>query len=159
MTENEFQSWKPDPGDEIVGKLLEVERSRENEYGTYPILHLDTGAGGEVSVHAFHQVLRSGIARKRPKIGDELTIKYLGTAKGSGAGARSYHNYRVSGGQASEWNWDAELPPEDRPQNGAGDVDVPIDDVELEPAPPTAEEIAAARAQRAEERFGTDVPF
>ena len=46
--------------------------------------------GPEVAVHAFHTVLKHEIANKRPQVGDELAVKYLGIPDG-----KSYEAYRV----------------------------------------------------------------
>lgn len=126
MTEEfESHSWRPTAGDEITGKLISVE-ARESGYGPYPMLALDVD-GSEVSVHAFHTVLRTELAKRRPKPGDELTIKYLGKTPDS-KDRKGYHSYRVLGGQPMNYDWSRDLPdgfasaePESEP-----DVDVPI---------------------------------
>ena len=53
--------------------------SRTTEYGTYPIVTLRNDAGdGEYAVHGFHTVLKNELAKRPPRIGERLGIKYLG---------------------------------------------------------------------------------
>ena len=92
------EGWKPNPGDEVTGKLIDVAVT-ENGWGPYPVLTLESG-GREVAVHAFHDVLKGELSRRQPKIGDELSIKYLGQPQG-----KNYHAYRVRGGQVGDFNW------------------------------------------------------
>lgn len=104
----------------LHGTLKNVEAIDPTGQGKYPVLTIDT-RDGAVAVHAFHSVLRRELARRAPKIGDELDIVYLGKRPG-GRGAE-YHNYRVSGGQVQEYDWSQELPEGER---AMAEVDVPI---------------------------------
>jgi hypothetical protein len=157
----ESNAWIPEKeGDSIEGKLIDVATGSGYEGKPYPIITLDVD-GVEVPIHAFHYVLRTELARRRPKIGDDVKIVYQGKTPDS-KDRKGFHKYRVQGGQSQAYNWDNDLPPEERAtavQQQASDVDLPIDDVELPPAPPTAEEIAAARALVAAAKFGDDTPF
>jgi hypothetical protein len=56
-------------------------------------------------------VLKRELARRRPKPGDPLAIKYEGKVQGA---QREYHSYRVEGGQPKEVNWDSMLPEDER---------------------------------------------
>ena len=136
------EAWRPSPGSTITGTLANVELIDPNGNGAYPCVLLKTG-DGERAVHAFHTVLRREIARRRPKIGDELTITYLGQKDGGKNG--TYHAYRVRGGSGAEFNWENELPPEER----LSQQDVPI-----APAPTPSQPVPEPGSQ-----FGAEPPF
>ena len=120
--ETEFAvAWRPEPGDKVAGDVLEVV-VLDRGWGPYPCLTLKT-LDGEVSVHAFHDVLRKELAKRRPKIGDHLEITYNGKKESAGS-ASGYHSYRVVGGQSQEVDWGQWS---DAPVNeGQTTLDVPI---------------------------------
>jgi hypothetical protein len=91
-------AWKPAPGDKVVGTVTDL-TSRDGEYGTYPIVTLNTG-DGEVALHCFHEVLANELARIAPKVGDQLGVKYVGRHP-----ERGYHIYRVrrAGDESFDW--------------------------------------------------------
>ena len=70
-------SWKPNPGDQLVGRVIGVEM-RENEYGVYPLVLLDLPGGPIALVHAFHTILRNAVERAGLDVGDTLAVRYLG---------------------------------------------------------------------------------
>lgn len=82
--------WKPNPGDQIVGTIVEISEAPGTNWGPYPLLVIEQADGTEVSVHAFHTVLKKEIAAKRPTEGDEIGIRYLGKPSG-----KDYEAYRV----------------------------------------------------------------
>ena len=135
-TQSDFpEAWKPSPGDTITGTLQSVEVIDPGGNGPYPCLTLKTSDGAVRNIHAFHQVLRNALARRRPKIGDELSIAYQGKREGGSYGG--YHSYQVAGGQAQEMNWDTWLPESERrvsqevpiaPSPAPVAVAVPVDD-------------------------------
>jgi hypothetical protein len=94
-------AWRPAPGDTIIGELADV-GERDNGYGPYPILTLLTDDGA-ISVHCFHEVLRSELAKLSPQVGECIGIKYIGRHP-----EKSYHQYRVSverpGGSVVDWS-------------------------------------------------------
>lgn len=130
MTE-ESSGWRPDPGARIAGKVVDI-ATGDGGYGPYPIVTIVTGAGDEVAVHAFHQVLRTELARRRPKVGTELAITYVGEQP-SKDGRGKYHVYRVSGGETQGYDWDQDLPEDQR--GGGGASAEPAVPIEPEPVP------------------------
>lgn len=115
--ENDFpEAWRPEGGEdstEISGKVVGVVLGPDFGWGRYPIVTIATEDGTERAVHARGTVLRSELARRHPKRGDDLEIKYLGKRTPK-SGGNDFHMYRVNGGTEPEFNWDAELPPEER---------------------------------------------
>jgi hypothetical protein len=111
--EQEFApAWRPEKaGDRVAGKVVDIV-GLDRGWGVYPCVTLET-ADGAVSVHAFHSVLRQELARRRPKRGDDLEVVYAGKKESPGS-ANGYHAYKVIGGQQREYNWDADLAPEER---------------------------------------------
>lgn len=83
-------AWKPAPGDKIIGTVLELDTLESKFSGSYPLVVIETDDGEGNAIHAFHTVLRSELARKRPAIGDRLGIKYFGRDEDGG-----YEMYRV----------------------------------------------------------------
>lgn len=140
------EGWRPNPGDRIAGTVVDI-AATDGGYGVYPIVTLKT-SGGEVAVHAFHTVLRRELARRRPSVGDDLEITYLGKQKAKGAQDRGYDGYRVrSSKDTVGYDWGRELA-------DAGLADETTAAPPIDPAPvPTATQ-AAPGAQ-----FGDDPPF
>src|SRR5438105_3538567 len=62
-------AWRSDqigPGAKVMGTVIDV-KSRTSEFGDYPMFRLLTSDGEAiVVVHAFHTVLRSGLAKAKP---------------------------------------------------------------------------------------------
>jgi len=106
-------AWRPDPGDKIVGHVVEL-RAHENQYGTYPIVTLVTDDDEEVAVHAFHTTLRNGLKRARVEIGDHIAIKYLGKRTPQ-SGRQQYADYRVLREQKSGEDFWAQIEEEEQP--------------------------------------------
>lgn len=97
--ERQAVGWRPSPGDKVGGILRDIEDSESGEFGSYPILIIETPSGRLVSVHGFHTVLRNLIERKykrgtlRP--GDEVAILYRGQ-EGEKTGTRDVpHMYNM----------------------------------------------------------------
>lgn len=93
--------WTPEPGDNITGTVMAIEEI-ESDYGSYPMLTLDTGEGSDpryVNLHAFHQVLLTGLKRIKPGPGAQISVTYHGkqdTKKKDKDGTpRQFHNYTV----------------------------------------------------------------
>ena len=106
MTENDDYApgWRPSEGDELVGELIETD-TRQAEHGDYPVLTFQTDDDARVAVHAFHSVLRNGLAKLSPQVGDRVVIRYLGT-KISRSTGRTFHAYRVSSdGPPKPFDW------------------------------------------------------
>lgn len=82
-------AWKPEEGDSLTGRVIDIEQV-ENEYGVYPALTVLTDDGQEKTWHAFTTVARSEVAKRRPKVGDSIGVKYLGQPTG-----KSYKLWRV----------------------------------------------------------------
>lgn len=87
--DQEVTAWRPEPGDKIYGKVVDISEN-QGEYEPYPLLEIETADGAMVAVHAFHTVLKSELAKKRPSPGDSIGIKYLGKTAG-----KDYEGYRV----------------------------------------------------------------
>lgn len=83
------EPWKPNVGDKLVGEVTEV-GTRLSEYGDYPLVGVMTESGDELVFHAFHTVAKNELARQRPKVGDQIAVKYFGRDDD-----RGYERYRV----------------------------------------------------------------
>lgn len=134
-------AWRPEPGDKLVGVVVDLSE-REGLDGIYPIVTVRTDDGTDVAFHAFHTVAANELAKLRPKIGDQIGIKYVGRIQGANSRS-SYHGYRVRTiGTTQGVNWsrygDSEEP------DAAPNVPVVATDT---PAPAVSSQ------------FGDDVPF
>lgn len=78
--EMEFDGWRPEAGDSIMGTVAYVSTGQGN-FGEYPMLAVVSRDGEPVMVHAFHTVLRNEIERQDPQTGDKLFLKYRGEGK------------------------------------------------------------------------------
>lgn len=108
------EAWRPDPGESILGEVVEIS-SRETEYGRYRIIVLKRdGDGARLAIHAFHQVLEQELARIQPQIGHRIGIKYLGKPEG-----KNYASYRAAteNPAAVEWEKPPEVPESDIPND------------------------------------------
>jgi hypothetical protein len=93
------EAWRPTPGARLIGTAVDID-SRETEFGTYPVITLrEDESGNEVAVHAFHTVLKNAFARRPPRIGERLGVRYLGKSP------KGYEAYRVVFETAAEPDW------------------------------------------------------
>lgn len=156
--QQEYVYWNPEPGETVTGKLVKVIRLKskfDNPDGSekfYPLLILET-SDGDVSVTAQASVLLNELEKRQPRLGEEISITYLGKKEPQTKGRLPYHAYRVLGGtDPNAWNW------------GSGDgrgvqqykeqePDVPIDTNDFEPLP------GSEKAKLTGEKFGDDLPF
>lgn len=161
------EAWKPDAGTTITGAVVEVKMIDPSGQGPYPCVTLQSADGQQRAIHAFHSVLRRELARNAPKVGDEITITYHGERAGGAYG--KYHSYQVRGGQGREFNWDAELPPEERQAQATADVPIAPAPIPAQPAM-SPEQVAQLRelqklqaqqetATAAAQTFGEAPPF
>ena len=92
-------------GQKLVGIFRRVDTG-QTEYGETRILVLEV-EGKEVGVWLFHEALTSQLKKAKPKVGQQVGLKYLG--KKQGKGRYSYHNYRVvtEPQEGASFDWDA----------------------------------------------------
>lgn len=143
--------WRPDQEDEatIKGRVISVNMGPDFGFGPYPIVTIVDSSGTERAIHAMHQILRTELAKRRPSAGDEIEVTYQGKRAPKSGNGNPFHVYRVTGGKEPEFNWDAELPVEERQQAQAATAAPPI-----APAP-----VPAAPTEPVGAQFGTEPPF
>lgn len=85
------EAWRPKAGDKLVGTVVAIDM-RDSEYGEepYPIVTIGTEDGDEFAFHGFHTVARNELSKQRPRVGDEIALKYFGKNE-----ERGYERYRV----------------------------------------------------------------
>jgi hypothetical protein len=172
LSENEdtgyAAAWRPDPGDKIAGKVVAIVMGPDMGYGPYPIVTLDTSEG-EQAIHAFHQILRTELAKRRPKVGDPLEVTYQGKRSPKSGNGNAFHMYRVVGGQEPEFDWASELPAGESSAGASGppassarataeplnEQDIPWSE-DYRPLPKSDE---PSVQERAAEKFGAEAPF
>lgn len=100
QVERDVTAWRPEPGDSVYGTLRDIEDSSEGDFGSYPIIIIETPSAKLVSVHAFHTILRRNLERKMNrgilKIGDEIAIQYRGVSGEGKGGKNPAEMYRVA---------------------------------------------------------------
>jgi hypothetical protein len=131
------EAWRHEPDDRLIGEIVDVDQ-RDSGYGVYPTVTVVTEQGStenggqaiepgdERVFHAFRTVPRNELAKRKPRIGDRIGIKYLGKPEG-----RDYEGYNLVLEQAerSELEWPAAEPPradELQPSPAATDDDIPF---------------------------------
>lgn len=110
-------AWRPNPGDTLLNPTVVGVRKGGvgGEYGTYPILVVESTDGDILAIHAFHTLLRDRLAEIKPTPGTVIeSITYLGekiTNASAGKDEKdqtSYHHYVVTmaGDEtAEEYDW------------------------------------------------------
>ena len=96
----ERQTWRPEPGDFIVGVLA---HRRDNvlsrtmaaeEYEPCIVLTLDVPRRGFLDVWCIHTVLRNEVIAVNPQPGEVYGIKYFGERVPAG-GTKGYHHWTI----------------------------------------------------------------
>ncbi len=87
-------AWKPEPGDELIGKITEL-GNRTTEWGTYRIVTVKPDDGEPLAFHAYHTVAANQLKDASPAIGDEIGIRYLGKTESANSQYGSYQNYKI----------------------------------------------------------------
>ena len=83
------EAWMPEPGDVLVGELVDTDE-RAHEYDpAVPVLTIRTDSGEPFAVWAFYTVLRSELQKVSPQPGDWLAIRRLQDSE------KGYKRYRV----------------------------------------------------------------
>lgn len=155
--------WTPEPGDRIVGEVVEISE-RESDYGGwYSIVTVETADGDEIAIHCFHTVLANEIRAKAPRVGDRIGVKYNGVREPKRGGA-AFEHYAVAverstslpaptpsaAPRASETTPAPSSAPTSRDRHALRPGEEPFPD-------PTPEE-RAARADAARESLGLSTP-
>lgn len=108
LREQRAETWKPAPGDLIIGTLDEVRWLVSSYDGRdYPLLVVHTEPDGRVvGVHVLHQVLRDELRAQKPRIGERIGIRYLGKVDSR------YEGYKLAVDRAepAEVAWDGPEP-------------------------------------------------
>jgi hypothetical protein len=87
-------NWKPTAaGDTVHGQYVRLEIGRSKSGVSCPIVVLQDSDGNEHGVWLWRDILCAGFVRQRPKIGDTVTVTYLGTK--TSATGREYHDYVI----------------------------------------------------------------
>lgn len=88
-------AWMPkDEGEQIVGRLVEVNPSAHTAHGAVPVVTLEGPNGGRRSVWLIHAVLRRGFERANVQLGEVVLIRFLGKRQPEGGG-NAWHDYAV----------------------------------------------------------------
>jgi hypothetical protein len=88
-------AWIPkEPGEELLGVVASVRPAVQTSYGAVPVVELVDAVGAPWSVWLVHTVLRNEFLRQRPRLGERVLIRYLGTARPESGGA-PYESYRL----------------------------------------------------------------
>lgn len=91
LDEDHAAAWKPEPGDELIGKVVDLGQ-RTTEWGTYPIVTVKPEDGPALAFHAYHTVAKDALAGAYPSIGCEIGIRYFGKVTGE---KFSYQKYKI----------------------------------------------------------------
>ncbi len=83
-------SWRPEPGDVLVGVVHEIDLRATKFDPTVPVLTFEEDETGElIDVWCLHAVLRNELARKSVQLGDRVAIRRLQDS------SEGYKRYKV----------------------------------------------------------------
>src|SRR5829696_3645548 len=85
------KAWRPEPGDQITGKVVGISSRVGYNDKPYAILTIRCADGTEAAAHCFHTVLKRELASYKPTVGELIEITYKGMQQT--ADARPYHAY------------------------------------------------------------------
>jgi hypothetical protein len=88
LNEPEPERWEPEPGDSLVGTVEALEQ-RVGSWKPYLVVDIRQDDGEIRRWFATHTVAKSELAKLRPKAGERIGVRYLGTH------AKGYENWRV----------------------------------------------------------------
>jgi hypothetical protein len=90
------ESWRPEPGDKIMGRVIRYEKGTTQGWGDAPIVVLESlrTQGRLISVWMFHTTLVNEFKKQRPKVGEALMLEYHGKVEAKGEG-QPYHSWRL----------------------------------------------------------------
>jgi len=83
--------WSPEEGEKIQGTIRRYSDTELEKSGHTWICAIQTSASEVLSVFLSPTVLKSEFAKKKPKVGERIIIKFLGTPKG-----KAYKKFVVS---------------------------------------------------------------
>jgi hypothetical protein len=84
------KAWRPDPGDVLIGTVVDVDERSGFAGVAYPIVTVRTDLGDDFVFHAFHTVAKGELARLEPRAGETIGIAYHGPDPDKG-----YERYRI----------------------------------------------------------------
>lgn len=76
----ESTGWNPKDGDSVDGVVISIKAAfSEVKNATYPIVFIMDDDGSVTAVHCFQTVLENEMKAQRPKQGEEIFVKRIGT--------------------------------------------------------------------------------
>jgi hypothetical protein len=133
LVDREFaEAWRPDPGDKLVGEIVELGARAGYNDELYPIVTVRQDDGVELAFHAFHTVARNELAKLHPQVGQRLAVRYEGEKQGAD-GRSKYHHYRIATDAVPVFSWGAFGDAADVTEVGS---DIPTDDPPADDPPP-----------------------
>lgn len=110
------EAWIPEPGDVLVGELVDIDVRAAEHDPAVPVLTMRTDSDELVAVWAFYTVLRSELQKVSPQPGEWLGIRRLEDSE------KGYRRYGVIPyrDKPREFSWDristdgGDVAPEDR---------------------------------------------
>lgn len=135
LDQEQPEAWRPEtPGDQISGVVLGYSQGMTS-YGEKWICNLERNDGTLIAVWLLGGVLQSQFAKMKPRIGETIGVRYLGTVPSKVKGHKPYHDFKVvvvgrSGQDAPDFF--AETPSDEEAE------ETPF--VETEPSAPVADD-------------------
>ena len=93
-------SWRPNPGDELLGTFIEWSSGKTSRDETYRIAVIETEDGQRLAVWLFYAVLREEFEKADPQPGELLLIQR--SEDRSGANGTTYRMYSVTVDRAEQ---------------------------------------------------------
>lgn len=140
-------AWIPkSAGDQLTGEVTDIDAAwsqfranqapNDPDAGWYPLLTIRQPDGTERKLHGFRTVLYNELLRKKPLVGETVTVTFVGEGRDPGKGMNAAHIYKVTvaGRGSSPTDAYSGLRPARGPGANAAAAGAPVDDGE-EPLP------------------------
>lgn len=99
-------NWLPEVGDKLTGTIVELKWNEHGKFGRYPIIIVADTDGKPWAVHAATTALMSKLMELKPKVGEEIALRYDGLKQSKSKDAE-YHSYEVAMDRpGAEFEWD-----------------------------------------------------
>ena len=90
------ESWKPEPGGELTGKVITYDKAytQRGDHAWIMVVESLRNPGRFASVWLLHTALRSKVAEQRPRPGETVFLRYEGLVKPK-HGGDEYHGWKL----------------------------------------------------------------
>lgn len=104
LNEDYAEAWRPEAGDELIGKVTEIGSRSSDQGADYLIVTVRREDGERRAFHAFHTVAANALRDQSVSIGDEIGVRYVGYKETPDGPYKGYHDYRLVVDHPAGWS-------------------------------------------------------